>query len=464
MIHSSRLRTLADRPSPQRGRFVLYWMQRAQRVGCNHALEFAVERANALGLPVLVGFGLTDDYPEANERHYAFMLEGLAGVATDLTRRGIGFAVRHGRPDAAAIRLAAEGAALLVCDRGYLRHEKAWRATVAESAGCPVVEVETDVVVPVEQASTKHEIGARTLRPRIGRRLDEFLELLAKRAVKHRWRDDVGGGVSGDIDVRDVDGALARLKLDRGVGRVRRFRGGEREAQRLLRLFLKQRLAEYEKKRSEPAAENTSTMSPYLHFGQISPLDIALQVRAATAADGTAGAYLEELIVRRELAMNFVAFNPDYDRWESVPAWARKTLDAHRGDARPHLYGEEQLVRAETHDPYWNAATKEMTLTGYMHNYMRMYWGKKILEWSPDPAEAFRRTLALNNRFFLDGRDANSFANVGWVFGLHDRPWTERPIFGNVRYMNAKGLERKFDIRAYVDQVERIERGLEKKP
>ena len=174
------------------------------------------------------------------------------------------------------------------------------------------------------------------------------------------------------------------------------------------------------------------------------------------AADADRRAYLEELIVRRELAANFVEFESRYDDYACLPGWARATLDAHRADRRPHIYTREQLESARTHDRYWNAAMREMRDTGFMHNYMRMYWAKKILEWSSDPAAAFRTVLHLNNKYFLDGRDANSYANVAWVFGLHDRPWPERPVFGKVRYMNAKGLERKFDMAAYLRAVDAL--------
>jgi len=191
-------------------------------------------------------------------------------------------------------------------------------------------------------------------------------------------------------------------------------------------------------------------LSPYLHFGQISPVEIALAVRAARAPAADRDSYLEELIVRRELAVNFVLSNECYDRFESLPGWAQRTLALHARDARAHTYDFEQLAAARTHDAYWNAAMQEMRLTGFMHNYMRMYWGKKVLEWSPTPQEGHATLLRLNNSYFLDGRDASSYANVGWVFGLHDRPWPERPIFGNVRYMNAAGLKRKTDIEAYV--------------
>src|SRR5512135_2025636 len=197
-------------------------------------------------------------------------------------------------------------------------------------------------------------------------------------------------------------------------------------------------------------------MSRHLHFGQISPLYVALQIREAGSHNEDRAAYLEELVVRRELAHHFVHFTEDYDRYTGLPGWARATLDEHRDDERPHLYTQAQLDAAETRDPYWNAALREMKHTGYMHNHMHMYWGKKILEWSRTPESAYRVVLELNNRYFLDGRDPASFANVAWIFGLHDRPWPERPIYGTIRSMTAGGLERKAAMAAYVDRVAKL--------
>jgi deoxyribodipyrimidine photo-lyase len=212
-------------------------------------------------------------------------------------------------------------------------------------------------------------------------------------------------------------------------------------------------LQRYVAARARPCEAEVSTLSPYLHFGQISPVEVALAARDAKAPDENRASFLEELIVRRELAMNFVHTTPNYDQYDCLPDWARQTLAAHRADRREHVYSFDQLARSDTHDPYWNAAMREMLVTGYMQNYMRMYWGKKVLEWSPSPEEGYAVLLRLNNTFFLDGRDANSYANVGWIFGLHDRPWPERPIFGKVRSMTAAGLKRKTDIDAYVRKM-----------
>ncbi len=453
MLHPERVSRLNDAPVRQGGQYVLYWMQQAQRAHGNHALELAITLGNELGLPVVVGFGLTDDYPEANERHYAFMLEGLAETAVALRRRRIRLVLRRGSPERVALDLAGE-AALVVCDVGHLRHQRAWRRTVAGAAGCEVLAVETDLVVPLATASAKLEVAARTLRPKLHRQLDRFLVPLDEQDVA---RSSLDLELPADGDPRDVDRLLAGLRIDRSVGRVSRFRGGLTEARRRLARFVEQALPGYGAARSDPSAPRCSNLSPYLHFGQIGPLEVALAVRqAAEAGNEDRASFLEELIVRRELAHNFVAYCDSYDSYGGVPEWARRTLAAHAADPRPQLYDEPALVAGRTHDRYWNAAMREMRETGFMHNYMRMYWGKKILEWSPSPEEAFATALRLNNRYFLDGRDPNSFTGVAWCFGRHDRPWAERPVFGSVRYMNAAGLERKFAIGDYVRWTETL--------
>ncbi len=445
MVQRERIERLNDREY-RAGQYVLYWMQQSQRVRLNHALEYAVERANHLQLPLVVGFGLTEEYPEANSRHYAFMIQGLREIAQDLESRGIAFVLRRGSPDDVAIRLARK-AALVVCDRGYLKHQRRWRERVARAVVCQVVQVESDVVVPVETASDKEEIGARTLRPKIHRVWDRYLEGLGSGKVT---RKASGLGLKSDLSLR-------RLRLDESVPPVTRFLGGYSEARRRLDRFLRNKLDGYADKRSEPAAWHSTMLSPYLHFGQISPLEVALAVRLSRAGSSEdRAALLEELIVRRELAVNFAHYNPHYDSYRCLPGWAARTLEEHHDDRRAVVYTRSQLESAATHDPYWNAAMREMVHTGFMQNYMRMYWGKKILEWSRTPRAAFRTALYLNNKYFLDGRDPNSYAGVAWCFGLHDRAWGERPIFGKVRYMNARGLERKFDMEQYISGVERL--------
>ncbi len=450
VIQSTRLKLLVDAPPRPGARYVLYWMQQSQRAEFNPALEYALEEANALGLPLLVCFGLTG-FPEANVRHYDFMLRGLAEVKGRLAERGIGFVIRKAPPHELARTLSVD-AALVVCDRGYLKIQRTWRAKLMEGLERRLVQVEGDVVVPIAQVSDKHEYAARTIRPRLHRVWDDYMEPLEPRAVRHRAH---GLDVPSDIDLDNVPGVLAGLKVDAAVGPVRRFEPGEGAARDRLATFMDQALPRYGAERGKPEAGVASHLSPYLHFGQISPVEIALAARRTPATESRTS-FLEELIVRRELSMNHVFYAPDYDSYEVLPDWARKTLADHTSDARPFLYTRDQFEAAETHDPYWNAAMREMRATGYMHNHLRMYWGKKILNWSRDPLEAFETTLALNNRWFLDGRDANSFTNVGWIFGLHDRPWGPQPVFGTVRSMGPNTFK-KFDAERYVRDVAAME-------
>lgn len=452
-IQETRIRFL-NAKSIQPGEFVLYWMQQAQRAQYNHALVYAVREANRMRLPVVVVFGLTDDYPDANARHYRFMLEGLRETQAELAQHKILMQVRRGNPDEVALQASAR-AALIVCDRGYARCQKAWRENVARRASCTVVEVETDVIIPVEVVSDKAEYAARTIRPKINRHLPDYLTPL-----RHQWPKTSSLDIKmHGVALNNLKQVLSDLLIDHGVSTVSAFfKGGSKTAQRRFRRFIAKGLPHYEDHGNQPQTNDISCMSPYLHFGQISPLWLSLTVSKTGAALADArDAYLEQLIVRRELAMNFVNFNPHYDQFDCLPPWAQKTLAEHALDPRAHIYSREELEKAETHDIYWNAAMKEMKCTGFMHNYMRMYWGKKVLEWSRTPREAFDNLIAMNNKYFLDGRDPNSYAGAAWIFGLHDRAWAERSVFGKVRYMAASGLERKCDIKAYVRKVEALE-------
>ena len=448
-IRPERIQPLND-DNAAGGDHVLYWMQASVRASHNHALEYAVQRANGLDQRLLVAFGLTDGYPEANLRHFAFLLDGLQDVRDELKERGLKLVVRRGSPDEVALDLAAD-ASLVVCDRGYLRHQRGWRERVAENAGREVVQVESDVVVPVELASDKKEYAARTLRPKIERHRDDFLVGLEPTAPA---KQSLNMSADGE-DLDHLEKLLDSLDVDRSVGSLGHlFRGGHAAARRALDGFLENSFSSYSDNRNQPQTDDVSHMSKYLHYGHISPVEIALAILGSGGPREDKDSFIEELTVRRELAMNFVFYEPDYDSFSCLPGWAQQTLRDHKKDNREYVYTTRQLEDAETHDEYWNAAMKEMVHTGYMHNYMRMYWGKKILEWTEDPEEAYDRTLYLNNKYFIDGRDPNSYANVSWVFGQHDQGWKERPVFGKVRYMAASGLERKAKPREYVRKVE----------
>jgi len=452
-VEKARIKKLNDKP-PLKGDYVLYWMQQSQRKDWNHALEYAIHRANELNLPLAVGFGLMPNYPDAYYRHYRFMLEGLRETQQNLAMQGIKMIVQLGSPPQVALRLG-EKAAAIICDRGYLRHQKEWRLIVASMARCAVYEVESDVITPVEVASNKAETSARTIRPKLYKHLAEYLEELHPSAVKHP--SNLSGFVFDNIDLSgtDLEEVLSNIKSTKGdeVPFVPFFKGGTSEAISIFNRFLVEKLDGYQKQRNQPQTDYVSFMGMYLHFGQISPLYLLWRIEQMPPSEDR-DSFREELLVRRELAQNFVNFTPDYDCFSSIPRWAQQTLAEHQNDIRPYLYTVNQLDEAATHDIYWNAAMRELKYTGYMHNYMRMYWGKKILEWSPSPEEAYKTLLYLNDRYFFDGRDPNSYANIGWIFGLHDRPWPEREIFGKIRYMSAGGLERKSDPGSYIKKID----------
>ena len=433
---------------------VIYWMQRAQRAECNHALDLAVRTANSRDVAVFAYFGLTDDFPGANLRHYRFMLEGIAETSKNLADRGVRLLVRSEAPREGIVRLAGElGACAVVTDVGYLPLHRRWRRRAASGLDVPLSAVETDCVVPASVASGHEEYAARTIRPKITRLLDAFLEEPEEAGPR---RESVGAGPESE-STGDIEALLEGLDIDRSVPPSPLWRGGRSHAASLLEEFLRHRIGSYHETARDPAADTTSQLSPYLHFGQISPLEVALR---ASELDGPGPeAFMEQLVVRRGLAQNMTLHNGSFRRIGCLPDWALATLREHAGDRRDYLYSLQQLEGAETEDPYWNAAQTEMTATGRMHNYMRMYWGKKILEWSPSPQEALDRILALNDRWELDGRDPNGYAGALWCLGKHDRAWKERPVVGKVRWMSPAGLERKFDMAAYVTKVEGLAEG-----
>lgn len=445
MIHKDRIRNFIGVP-PANGRYVLYWMQQAQRTRCNHALAFAAGKAGNMRLPLVVGFVLIPDFPDAQFRHYRFMLQGLEEVRQSLAGLNISFVMKTGDMVSGVLEIA-DRASWVVTDAGYLRIQRQWRQQVADRLLCPFTVIETDVVVPVAAASDKQETAARTLRPRIMKKLNGFLDFAdePQQAQDSQWPLEPAPAIDPDKLCRKANFQKA------STDKVLPYTGGQNHARDRLCLFIEKKLENYPKLARDPTAGCQSDLSPYLHFGQISPVDIVLQVSRADVSQEAKDAFIEQLVVRRELAVNFTYYNPGYDIYESaVPVWAQKSLDEHRADKRSWLYTTEELEAAATHDPYWNAAQMEMVSTGKMHNYMRMYWGKKIIEWSSGPEQAFETMLFLNNRYELDGRDPSGFAGVAWCFGCHDRAWKQRPVFGKIRYMNAAGLERKFDIGAYV--------------
>lgn len=444
MVDPRRITALNSRP---RGTGpVIYWMSRDQRVKDNWALLFARQLAGEGGAPLLVAFCLTGGFLGAIGRQYRFMLDGLEQVERDLAAKGIGFFLLEGDPVETVPGFARRvKAGAVVCDFDPLRVKMRWKAGVARALDVAFYEVDAHNVVPCRAASSKQEYAAFTIRPRLQRALGEFLEVYPPLMKPGAQAEAL---VEGRVDWQELG---QRFAGGEGAGV---FKPGERAAHGALGEFLESRLEKYPELSNDPNAGADSGLSPYLHFGQLSAQRVALEVMSADAPPTSKEAFLEQLIVRRELSDNFCLHNRHYDSVKGFPEWALKTLDAHRGDPREYLYGFRQFEGARTHDELWNAAQTEMVTTGKMHGYMRMYWAKKILEWTRSPEDAMRIALELNDRYELDGRDPNGYVGVAWSLGgVHDRAWRERAVFGTIRYMSLAGCRRKFDVDRYVNRV-----------
>jgi deoxyribodipyrimidine photo-lyase len=434
---TDRVRQLNDAPVRQKGRYVLYRMRVNRRVESNHALAYAAELANELKLPVLCYDQLVDRHPYASERFHSFLWEGVPETRRRLEKLGIGFVFHRERrfSDYAA------RAAAIVTDDWPLAARQPCRDGVACYA------VDSSCIVPMNRME-KREFGAYTIRPKIHRMLAEYLHPVPPIRVRHEYPGQPK--------------ALPRLKLascriDHSVRPSVTFHGGRVEAERRLKAFLRKNLRRYAREKNEPSAHATSDLSPYLHFGYISSLEVALAVREyALRHKLIADEFLEELIVRRELAFNFARFAGRVDSLDVLPDWAARTLHKHARDRRDPVYTRAEFEHARTHDDLWNATQKEMLLRGKIHGYYRMYWGKKIIEWSATHADALATMIHIHDRYALDGRDPNTYANILWCFGLHDRPFGDRKIFGQVRYMSLDGMRRKTDVDAYIQEIDNM--------
>jgi deoxyribodipyrimidine photo-lyase len=422
---------------------VLYWMSREQRVSHNWPLLFAQSLALKKKTSLYVVFCLVPDFLHATSRSYLFMIRGLMEVEKNLAKKNIPFYLLSGEPeDRITDFIRNFNAGTLVTDFDPLKIKKEWKKSVSHKINIPVYEVDGRNIVPCWIASGKREYGAYTIRPKIYRALPEFLDEFPE-IEKHPF--------PGNIIKNDWNIIIKNLTADRSVHEIDWLKPGEKEAHKVFLNFLAEKLSSYAEDRNNPTKDGLSNMSPYLHFGQISSQKMALDTyRNASDLKGSQ-AFLEELIVRRELSDNFCFYTEHYDSFDSFPEWAKKTLNDHRCDKRDYMYSSEELECGHTHDDLWNAAQMEMVERGKMHGYMRMYWAKKILEWTGSPEEALRIAIYLNDKYELDGRDTNGYTGIAWATGgLHDRAWGDRSIFGKIRYMSYKGCKSKFDLKAYV--------------
>ncbi|MBN2468966.1 MAG: deoxyribodipyrimidine photo-lyase [Deltaproteobacteria bacterium] len=430
---------------------VIYWMSRDQRVDDNWALIYAQKRALERKAPLGVIFCLASNFLDATWSQYDFMLRGLRCVAAALEKKNIPLFILSGPAEetipAFIIR---RNVAVAVTDFDPLRIKKEWREQAARQITIPFYEVDAHNIVPCRLSSLKQEYSARTFRPKIRRVLNEFLDPFPP-IKQHPYKWDTLAHIF------SWDQLPGFLKADRSVPEVKWIEPGEAAARKMLRLFIKSKLTSYDVIRNNPSADGQSQLSPYLHFGHISAQRIALEVRQSGIDKRLQDSFLEELIVRRELSDNFCFYNERYDTFDGFSRWAQATLREHARDKREYTYSLKEFENAETHDALWNAAQMEMVKTGKMHGYMRMYWAKKILEWSETAAEALHRALYLNNRYELDGRDPSGYVGCAWAIGgIHDRPWPERSVFGKIRYMSYRGCRSKFNVDEYIQKIESV--------
>ncbi len=440
-------RTFKLKTGSQNSGDVLYWMSREQRDRDNwtliNAYNDSIERKSNL----YVVFALTDNFHGVSKRQFPFMFNGLNAVSLNLQKLNIHFQFLTGNPpEEIAEFVNQKNIAVVYTDFDPLRIKRQWKKELAEKIDAAIFEVDSHNIVPCRIASDKQEFGAYTIRNKIKSRLVEYLTEFPDLEI-HPFNENVNN-IFPELDLSNSQTYPAESKL---------FISGMAEAHNNLKYFLENRLNDYALLRNDPSNNFQSNLSPYLHFGQISAQRIALEVINYDCKTESKDAFLEELIIRKELSDNFCFYNQNYDNFEGFPDWAKKTLSEHQADEREHIYNTAQFENAQTHDPYWNAAKLEMVGTGKMHGYMRMYWAKKILEWTETPESALETAIYLNDKYELDGGDPNGYAGIAWsIGGVHDRAWGERPVFGKIRYMNDKGLKRKFNIDEYVRNINRL--------
>lgn len=444
MVDPQRISLLNQGRTSNKGPAV-YWMSRDQRVLDNWALLHTIEQANELNVPATVVFTLSNLFLGANLRHYTFMIDGLKHAEASLKSRNIGFVLLTGNPTETLPKYLDEvSAGLLISDFDPLRIKRQWKDIINSKIAITHHEVDTHNIVPCRVASQKVEFGAYTLRPKINKLLPQFLtDFPTIPKLKN-------GSSTKPIN---WEKAMSWLNPDTSIKPVRGIESGEDKAHQSLNDFIANRLNGYNTQRNNPLANGQSNLSPYLHYGQLSAQRVAIEVSKANAPAEDKSAFLEELIVRRELSDNFCYYNPNYNTFDGFHAWAKETHQAHRSDEREYLYQLNDFEQGKTHDELWNAAQKELVDTGKMHGYMRMYWAKKILEWTQSPEQAMEFAIYLNDKYSLDGRDPNGYAGIAWsIGGVHDRAWGTRPVFGKIRYMNYNGCKRKFDVEGYIEK------------
>ena len=439
-------RSLELRSGSFSGNCVLYWMVRDKRIRDNWALIKAQEIAIQNNVPLIVCFNYHNSYKDANLRQYQFLFDGLKESQENLNQLQIRFYLLHGRAHFEVPKLIKQKkVGFLITDFSPLKIYRSRLKKVLKKISIPVLQVDTHNIIPAWKTSEKKEFAAYTIRPKIKKLLPDYLTEIPE--IKRH-------PVSMDDVVRTInwENVISTLNIKSDIKTVGWVKPGEKEARKLLNR-LKTNLIGYNNKRNDPTLNKLSNISPYFHYGHISPQRVALEINSSNLPKEDKDAFLEEMIVRRELADNFCYYESNYDFFDGFHAWAKSTLNDHRNDEREYLYPSEQFEECKTHDLLWNAAQNEMKKKGKMHGFMRMYWAKKILEWSPSPEIAQQTAIDLNDKYQIDGRDPNGYTGIAWsIGGIHDRAWFERPVYGKVRYMNYNGCKRKFDVKMYIEQ------------
>jgi deoxyribodipyrimidine photo-lyase len=451
-VIEERVRFLNSKPVNSSGRYVLYWMQVYKRTENNHALKYAIDKANELDLPLVVYEGLKFYYPWASDRIHTFILEGVNEKRIAFKKLGIRYVFYlqsdRSSPKQTVARIAKD-AALIVTDDFPCFIVPEHNFAVSQRADMSVAAVDSNGVIPMSRFE-KEEYAAYTIRPKIKKMLPEYFVPFQESVIGKKEPDievDCPDTVFHDREIPDL---ITACDIDHTVPPSPLYRGGRKAGLERLNEFVGTILDQYHKTRNRPEVDGSSRLSHYLHFGFLSSLEIGLAVEKADVDEDAKSAFLEELIVRRELSYNMTRFNPNYESLDALHEWVQKTMNEHRDDERKYLYTEAQLENGETHDELWNAIQRELVQTGGVHNYVRMLWGKNIIAWTRSYEEAFRILVHLNNKYSLDGRNPNSYAGILWCFGKHDRAWMEREVFGKIRYMTSNSTGKKFNSKKYI--------------
>jgi deoxyribodipyrimidine photo-lyase len=484
---NSRVVALNKRALRSDGEYVLYWQIMARRTTYNFALERAVSHARELSKPLVVLEPLRIGYRWASDRLHQFCVDGMSDNSAAYAKAGVAYHPYVERVEGEGkglLEALAKHACVVVTDdypEFFLPKMLAAAGSALDQVGVRLEAVDSNGLLPV-RAVDKPYTYAHQFRRMLQQRLPEILgDFPAKNPLREARGlpspTSATRKILADVDARwpsvavarkETEGLIRRVAVDHSVGVVA-GRGGSRAAAKILRRYLEMRLPRYIDDRTDLDNPAASELSPYLHWGFVSAHEIFAELaeseswtplRLSPKPNGKregwwgmskpAESFLDELITWRELSFNGSAFLPNHDRYESLPQWALDTLDVHSADRRPAIYSLEQLELGETSDPLWNAAQGQLRADGFIHNYMRMLWGKKIIEWTRHPSEALDVMIHLNNKWAIDGRDPNSYSGIFWVLGRYDRPWPERAVFGKVRVVTSASTARKISVKGYI--------------